>query len=105
MEEAKLVALAASLKAAAPKGHSGLGAGVDRHRRAVDSDLPANKLYARFVRAGAALTDDEADAAAGAGAVAAAGAVEEEAAAALGRGRRRGAPQSAAAAGPRKRVK
>jgi hypothetical protein len=55
--------------------------------------------------AGAALTDDEADAAAGAGAVAAAGAVEEEAAAALGRGRRRGAPQSAAAAGPRKRVK
>jgi hypothetical protein len=59
MEEAKLTTYYHELKAGAPKGgRGGLGTGVDRARKAVESDLPKNALYANFVRAGAMLTDD-----------------------------------------------
>jgi hypothetical protein len=50
MEDAKLLALYDSLKSGQPKGKSGLGVGG--RITTIESDLPKNSLYARFVRAG-----------------------------------------------------
>ena len=59
MEEAKLLALHATLKAGAPRGRvGGLGAGLQRGKEVVGgTGLPNNALYKYFVREGAELAD------------------------------------------------
>ena len=59
MEEAKLLALHATLKAGAPRGRvGGLGAGLQRGKEVVGgTGLPDNALYKYFVREGAELAD------------------------------------------------
>ena len=60
MDEASLIALHHQLKSGAPRGRTGgMGLGLQRARRAVNSDLPDNKLYKNFVREGAVLTEEE----------------------------------------------